>query len=81
MADVNAAMDPVRAKVQACADATTYEGKVAVRVTITPQGTASAVIEQGANDPQIDRCVVGAFDGVAFPASQRGQRFRYSFTF
>jgi outer membrane biosynthesis protein TonB len=81
MSEVNAGMDGVRATVRECARRTTYEGKVSVRVTIDPSGGASAVIEKGSGEPDIDGCVTGAFARASFPASRKGQRFRYSFTF
>lgn len=81
MSDVEAHMEDVRATVKACAAATTYEGKVSVRVIIQPSGAASATIESGSGLPEIDGCVTGAFVDVAFPTSARGQRFLYSFSF
>jgi hypothetical protein len=81
MSDVEAHMEDVRATVKACAAATTYEGKVSVRVVIQPSGAASATIESGSGLPEIDGCVTGAFDDVTFPPSSRGQRFLYSFSF
>ena len=74
-------MREVRAAVLTCAQETSYEGKVTVRVTITPAGAASAVIERGSGEPAVDDCVTGAFVKAAFPSSERGQRFQYSFTF
>jgi outer membrane biosynthesis protein TonB len=81
MAAVEANMGPVREDVQACAAITTYEGKVTVQVVIAPDGSATAEIVSGSGKPEIDGCVVDAFDDVAFPTSERGQRFKYSFTF
>ena len=74
-------MAEVVAILKACADETTYEGKVIVRVTIDPSGHASAALEEASNDPAIDPCMVGAFEQVMFPESERGQRFQYSYTF
>jgi outer membrane biosynthesis protein TonB len=74
-------MRDVRAAVLTCAQETSYEGKVTVRVTIEPNGAASAVIEQGSGQAEVDDCVTGAFARTTFPSSQRGQRFQYSFTF
>ena len=79
MAVVDEHMEDIRAKVRACAEATTYEGKVQVQVTIAPDGAATAAILDG--DPQVDGCVQDAFAGATFPASERGQRFTYAFTF
>jgi outer membrane biosynthesis protein TonB len=81
MSEVELNMRDVRAAVLTCAQETSYEGKVAVRVTIAPSGAASAIIEQGSGLPEVDDCVTAAFGKVTFPSSQRGQRFRYSFTF
>lgn len=81
MEQVELNMREVRAAVLTCAQETSYEGKVTVRVTIAPGGSASAVIEQGSGEPAVDDCVTGAFARAAFPASERGQRFQYSFTF
>lgn len=81
MSEVDAHMDEVRQFIRACAEATTYEGKVSVRVTITPQGAASAVVESASGEPDIDQCMIDAFTKVTFPASERGQRFAYSYTF
>jgi hypothetical protein len=81
MSVVDEHMGIVRGKVLKCAEATTYEGKVTVRVTITPAGAARAVIEHGAGEAAVDDCVLAAFADAAFPASERGQRFAYSFTF
>ena len=81
MEEVELNMREVRAAMITCAQETSYEGKVTVRVTIAPAGSASAVIEQGSGQPEIDDCVTGAFGKVSFPTSQRGQRFQYSFTF
>ena len=81
MEEVELNMREVRAAMITCAQETSYEGKVTVRVTIAPTGAASAVIEQGSGQPEIDDCVTGAFGKVSFPTSQRGQRFQYSFTF
>lgn len=81
MSEVELNMREVRAAVLTCAQETSYEGKVAVRVTIAPGGAASAVIEQGSGQPEVDDCVTAAFGKVTFPTSRRGQRFRYSFTF
>lgn len=78
---VNEHMDEVRAILKGCAAETTYEGKVTVRVTIEPTGEASALLEQAASEPAIDDCMTGAFEQVTFPASERGQRFQYSYTF
>lgn len=81
MSDVEANLEEVRATVRACAAATTYEGKVTVRVVIRPSGAATATIESGSGLPEIDGCVTGAFADVTFPSSARGQRFAYSFSF
>ena len=81
MAEVEQKMPEVRAAMITCAQESSYEGKVTVRVTIEPSGAASAVIEQGSGQAEVDGCVTGAFGKVTFPASQRGQRFQYSFTF
>lgn len=81
MEEVEQNMREVRAAVITCAQETSFEGKVTVRVTIAPNGAASAVIERGSGDPAVDDCVTGAFTPVAFPSSERGQRFQYSFTF
>lgn len=81
MDEVEATMDDVVAILKGCADETTYEGKVSARVTIQPSGDASAVLEQASGEPEIDDCMVGAFEQVKFPTSDRGQRFLYSYTF
>jgi outer membrane biosynthesis protein TonB len=81
MAEVQAQMGPIRDTVTACAQATTFEGKVTVQVTIYPDGRASAELIDAANDKTVDDCVTGAFAEATFPTSQRGQRFKYSFTF
>lgn len=81
MSIVDEHMDEVRAIVKGCADETTYEGKVTVRVTILPTGEASAALEQAAGEAAIDDCMVGAFEQVSFPQSERGQRFQYSYRF
>lgn len=82
MAEVDKHMGPVRQAVMECASVTVYEGKVQAKVTITPDGKASAVMyQQGSGDPKIDECIVQAFIGAKFPASERGQHFIYSFTF
>ena len=81
MEEVELNMREVRAAVLTCAQETSYEGKVTVRVTIAPAGSASAVIEQGSGQADVDDCVTGAFAKASFPASKRGQRFQYSFTF
>ncbi len=81
MEQVELNMREVRAAVLTCAQETSYEGKVTVRVTVAPNGAASAVIEQGSGEPAVDDCVTGAFAKVTFPTSERGQRFQYSFTF
>lgn len=81
MATVEQHMGKVRDSVKACADATTYEGKVSVRVVITPAGAPTAKITQGSGEANIDECVVHAFADVTFPTSERGQSFVYSFTF
>lgn len=81
MSDVEAHLEDVRATVKACAATSTYEGKVSVRVIIQPSGAASATIESGSGLPEIDGCVTGAFTDVHFPASARGQRFVYAFSF
>jgi outer membrane biosynthesis protein TonB len=81
MEEVELNMREVRAAVLTCAQETSYEGKVTVRVTIAPGGAASAVIEQGSGQAEVDDCVTGAFGKVSFPTSRRGQRFQYSFTF
>ncbi len=81
MDEVEQNMREIRAAVITCAQETSYEGKVTVRVTIAPAGSASAVIEQGSGQADVDDCVTGAFAKAAFPASKRGQRFQYSFTF
>jgi TonB family protein len=81
MDEVEQNMREIRAAVLTCAQETSYEGKVTVRVTIAPAGSASAVIEQGSGQADVDDCVTGAFAKASFPASKRGQRFQYSFTF
>ena len=81
MEEVELNMREVRAAMITCAQETSYEGKVTVRVTIAPTGAASAVIEQGSGQPEVDDCVTGAFGKVRFSTSERGQRFQYSFTF
>ena len=82
MSEVEKHMGPVRTRVQECASVTVYEGKVSARVTITPEGTATAAVQDGGSgDPKIDECIVQAFVGVKFPDSKRGQHFVYSFTF
>ena len=81
MEEVEMNMREVRAAVLTCAQETSYEGKVTVRVTVAPAGAARAVIEQGSGQPEVDDCVTGAFARVTFPTSERGQRFQYSFTF
>ena len=81
MEQVELYMREVRAAVITCAQQTSFEGKVTVRVTVAPDGAASAVIERGSGDPAVDDCVTGAFAKAAFPTSERGQRFQYSFTF
>jgi outer membrane biosynthesis protein TonB len=74
-------MGPVRDAVTACAQATTFEGKVTAQVTIYPDGRASAELAPSSGEPAIDDCITKAFADATFPASQRGQRFKYSFTF
>ena len=81
MATVEQHMGAVRDAIKACADKTTYEGKVSARILIAPAGTASATITQSSGQPDIDDCVVDAFTRATFPASERGQRLVYSFTF
>jgi outer membrane biosynthesis protein TonB len=81
MDEVEQNMREVRADVLTCAQKTSYEGKVTVRVTIAPEGSASAVIENGSGQAEVDDCVTGAFAKTTFPTSKRGQRFQYSFTF
>lgn len=81
MAEVQAQMGPIRDAVTACAQATTYEGKVVAQVTIYPDGRASAELITPSGDRTVDDCVTGAFADATFPTSQRGQRFKYSFTF
>ncbi|HEU5059004.1 MAG TPA: TonB C-terminal domain-containing protein [Kofleriaceae bacterium] len=81
MEQVELNMREVRAAVITCAQETSYEGKVTVRVTIAPTGAASAVIERGSGQAEVDDCVTAAFGKVSFPTSERGQRFQYSFTF
>jgi len=81
MDEVELNMRDVRAAVLTCAQKTSYEGKVSVRVTIAPDGSASAVIENGSGQAEVDDCVTGAFANATFPTSGRGQRFQYSFTF
>jgi outer membrane biosynthesis protein TonB len=81
MDEVEQNMRDVRAAVLTCAQKTSYEGKVSVRVTIAPDGSASAVIENGSGQAEVDDCVTGAFANATFPTSRRGQRFQYSFTF
>ncbi len=82
MAEVEKHMGPVRQAVMECASVTVYEGKVQAKVTITPDGKASAVMHAGGSgDPKIDECVVQSFVGVKFPNSERGQHFIYGFTF
>lgn len=81
MAEVQAQMGPIRDTVTACAQATTYEGKVSVQVTIYPDGRAAAELVAPSGDTTIDDCITGAFADATFPTSERGQRFRYSFTF
>jgi hypothetical protein len=81
MAEVEANMGPVREHVQDCAAVSTFEGKVTVKVTIAPDGTATAEMVTASGQDDIDTCVLEAFDGVAFPTSERGQRFSYSFNF
>ena len=81
MDEVEQNMREVRADVITCAQKTSYEGKVTVRVTIAPDGSASAVIEKGSGQAEVDDCVTGAFANAKFPTSRRGQRFQYGFTF
>ena len=81
MSDVEQVMVDVVDVIKACAAATTYEGKVSVRVTIEPDGHASAELTQASNEPEIDDCMVGAFGEARFPSSERGQRFVYSYRF
>ena len=81
MAVVEENMGPIREEIQDCANATVFEGKVAVRVVIQPDGSASAELTDAANDATIDECITGAFAKAKFPASERGQQFRYSFSF
>ena len=80
MAVVEEHMGPVRDMVKACAAESTFEGKVAVQVTIYPDGRASAELL----DPDgqvVASCLTDAFSQATFPRSERGQRFKYSFTF
>lgn len=81
MTEVEAHMSDVLATIKECADDSTYEGKVSVRVTILPDGTASAELIDISGEPLIDECMMDAFRGVTFPTSDRGQRFSYSYTF
>jgi outer membrane biosynthesis protein TonB len=81
MDEVDQNMREIRADVITCAQKTSYEGKVTVRVTIAPDGSASAVIENGSGLAEVDDCVTGAFAKARFPTSKRGQRFQYGFTF
>lgn len=81
MAEVEAHLDGVKQAVRDCAAITTYEGKVTVQVVIAPDGSATAEIITGTGHDDIDACTLAAFDGVAFPTSERGQRFKYNFTF
>ena len=81
MEQVKVEMAAVRDEIQMnCAAATTVTGVVKVIVTINPDGTATAEIEQGL-DADADKCVVDSITGSQFSASDRGQRFHYSFTF
>jgi hypothetical protein len=85
MAEVEANMGPVREAVQQCAAVTTFEGKVTVKVTIYPDGHATAdastIQGTGAVPAEIAACITDAFAKATFPTSGRGQRFTYGFTF
>lgn len=81
MAEVEANMGPVREQVQGCAAVSTFEGKVTVQVVVAPDGTASATMVTASGEADLDTCVLSAIDDVAFPTSERGQRFKYSFNF
>jgi len=85
MEEVEANMGPVRQAASTCAGATTYTGKVQTRVTIYPDGHATSegatAAGGGTVPPEIARCIADAFAKASFPASERGQRFQYSFTF
>lgn len=81
MSEVEAHMDGVLSVIKECADSSTYEGKVSVRVTILPTGEASAELTGEPSEPMIDECMMDAFDDTTFPTSERGQRFAYSYTF
>ena len=81
MADVQLHMGDALAAIKSCAETTTYEGKVTVRVTILPSGEASAELTEASDVPEIDNCMLGAFGDSVFPTSERGQRFVYSYSF
>jgi hypothetical protein len=85
MAEVEANMGSIREQVQQCAAVTTFEGKVTTKVTIYPDGHATAehsTIEGSGSVPEeIAACIAKAVADATFPSSERGQRFSYNFTF
>jgi len=82
MEQVQEAMGPVKQSIEDnCAATTAFAGVTKVMITIHPDGTAAADVEQGSGMADVDKCVVDQVGKATFPTSQRGQRFHYSFRF
>jgi hypothetical protein len=84
MSEVETHMGGVRDALKACAERTTYEGTIQIRIVIAPSGSSTATItDHGipSAPPEIDDCVTQATSTVVFPESEKGQQFVYSYTF
>jgi hypothetical protein len=84
MSEVEAHMSGVRDALKECADRTTYEGTIKIRIVIAPSGASTGTITDHGTPsapPEIDQCVGTAVTNVVFPESEKGQQFVYSYTF
>ena len=82
MAQVQDAMVQVRQAIEDdCAGTTAFAGTTKVMITIHPDGTCVADLEQGSGMDTVDQCVIADVGKTHFPTSERGQRFHYSFRF
>ncbi|MFN0253640.1 MAG: hypothetical protein ACKV2T_42625 [Kofleriaceae bacterium] len=75
------AIGTVKATVRACADkAPAAKGVVKLAVTVTAEGTATAVVKAQPSEP-LGACVKQAVESARFPPTRNGGSFTYPFVF
>jgi len=64
-----------------CGKQSSAHGEVKVSVQVSPAGAVTGVTVKSSPDPALETCVTAAVRAGAFPATQRGGSFSYTWRF